>query len=122
METVTYHLAYTVYLSLALVSELTAILFLFRITPHYGEWFDNRVLSSLRPFQTEPYSDLAKNRSTEKVSAYIVYCDLSNILQQWVDGSLRSIWDGRPGVRQCNESVAHEDSLLRGSLPAIACW
>lgn len=94
---------------------------LFPITPHYGEWFDNRVLSSLRPFQTEPYSDLAKNRSTEKVSAYIVYCDLSNILQQWVDGSLRSIWDGRPGGRQCNESVAREDSLLRGSLPAIAC-
>ena len=94
---------------------------LFPITPHYGEWFDNRVLSSLRPFQTEPYSDLAKNRSTEKVSAYIVYCDLSNILQQWVDGSLRSIWDGRPGGRQCNDSVAREDSLLRGSLPAIAC-
>ena len=94
---------------------------LFPITPHYGEWFDNRVLSSLRPFQTEPYSDLAKNRSTEKVSAYIVYCDLSNILQQWVDGSLRSIWDGRPGGMKCNEIVAREDSLLRGSLPAIAC-
>ena len=91
---------------------------LFPITPHYGEWFDNRVLSSLRPFRIEPYSHLAKNRSTEDVSAYIVYCDLSNILHKWVDSGAFEMRDREAGSVM---KVAREDSLLRGSLPAIAC-